>query len=78
MGGSYQVIRNPQSSHEHGHWRTVQAADNEARRLYDAYKTRGDLIFSARRIKFTLFQAFLHKHARWKYKTRRLTGVTEV
>src|SRR5579863_4122129 len=60
MGGSCRGIRNPQSSHGHGRWQIVSGRDDEAR-LDSAYKTKGDLIFSASRVKFTLFQAFLLK-----------------
>jgi hypothetical protein len=57
MGDSCRGIKNLRSSHEHGRWRIVETTENEAR-LDEAYKTKGDLIFSASRIKFTLFQAF--------------------
>ena len=60
MGGSCQGIRSPQSSHGHGHWQIGLGKDEEAG-LDSAYKTKGDLIFSARRVRFTLFQAFLLK-----------------
>ncbi|SRR6266403_1945753 len=57
MGGSCQGIKSLRSSRVHGHWQIVKVLNDDAK-LEEADKTKGDLIFSARRVKFTLFQAF--------------------